>query len=179
MCNSTSHSTTQIPLITLLLRSRDWIRQRTGTRSSALIDWHYLDQLEEGSLGQALVAHLQHHQLQPFASGPRQMQLHDTVHVLTGYGVDLLGELEVQAFLLGCEGRPAHIVLGLGLLHKIVWDQTLGSDPQTVWQRAYTAFQRGRQSSFDPRRWNPQEAWHLPLDQIRQDLGLTVVGVSA
>jgi ubiquinone biosynthesis protein Coq4 len=34
-------------------------------------------------------------------SGPRRQQLHDGIHVLTGYGTDPVGEAEVQAFLLG------------------------------------------------------------------------------
>lgn len=164
--------TNQIPVASFLIKTLGQIHQRTAADPTPLVDLQYLQRLEQNSLGRALVAHLDHHQLQPFSQGPRRVQLHDTVHVLTGYGVDLLGEIEVQAFLLGCKLRPGNIVLALGLLHKLLWSADTKLDHELIWNRIQTAYRRGQQSSFDPADWSPQDLWHQPLDQVREHLGI-------
>lgn len=79
-----------------------------------------------GSLGHAWAQHLDDNGLKPFDYGPRRQQLHDGVHVLTGYGTDPLGEAEVQAFLLGARFHPANLVLLLGLLRGVTRQRRQG-----------------------------------------------------
>ncbi len=170
--NHSVNSPNQIPVGSFVLKTWGQIHQLTAVDPTPLVDPQSLQHLEQDSLGQALIAHLEHHQIQPFTFGPRRLQLHDTVHVLTGYGVDLLGEIEVQAFLCGCKFRLGQIVLGLGLLSKLWRNSDQHPDHDLIWQRIQIAHQRGQQSRFDPDDWSPQDRWHQPLEQVRESLGI-------
>ncbi|WP_421654787.1 Coq4 family protein [Leptothermofonsia sp. ETS-13] len=129
------------------------------------VDLETLQHFPEGTLGRTLADFLEHYNLSPLTSGPRRKQLHDSVHVLTGYGTDPIGEAEVQAFLLGAKFSPIQIFLGLGLLHMI---RRQSPDRQhEVQQRLRQAYRRGRASHFDVDTWRPEEQWHLPLTQVR------------
>lgn len=54
----------------------------------SVFDLTELQSLAVGTLGRELVDHFAIHQLPPLTSGPRRKQLHDAVHVITGYGID-------------------------------------------------------------------------------------------
>lgn len=172
MVDTFSQAPNQTSVASFFLQTLGQIYQVTAADPTPLVDWQYLQHLEQDSLGHALMVHLDQHQIQPFSSGPRRLQLHDTVHVLTGYGVDLLGEVEVQAFLFGCKSHPLHIVLGLGILHKLLRSSNMGLDHNLIWHRIQAAHQRGQHSSFDPDNWSPEDLWHRPLDQVRESLDL-------
>lgn len=119
------------------------------------------------TLGHTLADFLATNNLQPLTGGFRRKQLHDTVHVLTGYGTDLIGEAEVQAFLLGAKFHLAQIVIGSGLLyliHRKMPNHSLGS----LKTKLTAAFDRGRNSTFDVDTWQPESEWHLPVAQVRQ-----------
>lgn len=172
MLNTVNHPSPQVPVALFIVRTLGQINKLTAVGPTPLIDWEYLQHLEQDSLGHALIEHLDQHKIQPFSQGPRRLQLHDTVHVLTGYGVDLLGETEVQAFLFGCKSRPGHIMVGLGLLYKLLWKSDQQLNHKLIWHRIQTAYLRGQQSSLEPDDWSPQELWHQPLDQVRESLDL-------
>lgn len=95
----------------------------------------------------------------------RLREVHDVVHVVTGYGTDDLGELELQWFNLGNSGFGplplivfvAFFVKGHTKKHGGLWK---------VWKRAYAAYRRGRRS----RRlfsivW--EDYWHLPVRDVQ------------
>ncbi|MEB3292905.1 MAG: hypothetical protein VKJ24_07080 [Synechococcales bacterium] len=129
--------------------------------------------LPAGSLGHTLAEHFLKTGLQPLTSGPRRKQLHDAVHVLTGYGTDPVGELEVQAFMLGAKFFPTHLFLAIALLHLADRQRhPLGLSHGTLIQRMHQAYQRGQRSSFDIDRWQPERQWHLPLQTVQQMLHL-------
>lgn len=124
--------------------------------------------LPSGTLGRSLADFLDQQQLAPFQTGPRRKQLHDSVHVLTGYGADPIGEAEVQAFLLGAKFHLAHLVLGGGLLRMI--HRRVAPLPlfhADVRQRLWAAYWRGQRSIFDVDTWQPEAQWHLPLSQVQ------------
>ncbi|MBW4488011.1 MAG: ubiquinone biosynthesis protein COQ4 [Trichocoleus desertorum ATA4-8-CV12] len=57
--------------------------------------------LPTGTFGGAWADFLDQNGRSPLTTGFRHKQLHDGIHILTGYGSDSLAEAEVQAFLLG------------------------------------------------------------------------------
>jgi ubiquinone biosynthesis protein COQ4 len=125
--------------------------------------------LPTGTLGKALVDHFAHNGFQPLTTGPRRKQLHDAVHVLTGYGTDPVGELEVQAFMLGAKFFPGHIVLSVALLHLADrhHDQ-LGISRWEILCRMCQAYDRGTRSTLDIDTWQPEYQWHLPLIEVQK-----------
>ncbi|AKG23231.1 Coq4 family protein [Calothrix sp. 336/3] len=152
------------PDISCFLHQVDQIGEKLGINVTAIINLDELQQLPPDTLGHILADHFTQNQLPPFTTGPRRKQLHDAVHVLTGYGTDPVGEAEVQAFLLGAKFSPIQIVLGLGLLGMIY----RFSSSQGIYYRLWQAYQRGQASSFDIDTWQAEEEWHLPLSQVQK-----------
>ena len=110
------------------LKAVSWLSDRLGTSTAPIVDLGYLrwpsgpvlrPSLPTGTFGRAWADHLDDAGLAPLDYGPRRQQLHDGIHVLTGYGTDPLGEAEVQAFLLGAKFRLIHGALMLGLLRGV------------------------------------------------------------
>jgi ubiquinone biosynthesis protein Coq4 len=133
-----------------------------------------LKTLPPDSLGGNLANFLEKESLAPLVTGPRRKQLHDVVHVLTGYGTDLVGEAEVQAFLLGAKFHPLNLFLGLGLLRAIRRNRVLS--PSKLRPRLWQAYQQGRKSRLDVDRWEPELKWALPLSEIQAQLNLQGIG---
>lgn len=152
------------------LASVDRVSDRLKISVPAIVDLDALRRLPPGTLGRSLADHLDQQQFQPFTTGPRRKQLHDGVHVLTGYDTSPIGEAEVQAFLLGAKFHFAQIVLGLGTLRLIY--RHCPQTPQ-VWQRLWQAYQRGQASTFDVDRWQPETQWMLPLTQVQQQFQIS------
>ena len=133
----------------------------------------YLEQLEQlpaHSLGRGLVDFLAANHLNALTTGPRRKQLHDSVHVLTGYGADPIGEAEVQSFLLGAKFSPIQVILGTSLISA-----TRRHQPQInlgeLKLRLYLAYRRGQNSNFDVDSWEPE--WSMPVADIRQKYAIT------
>ncbi len=132
-----------------------------------------LSTLPAGTLGKELVNHFAQSGFQPLTTGPRRKQLHDAVHVLTEYSTDYLGELEVQAFMLGAKFFPGHIILSLALLHLA--DQQhhqLGITRWEILRRMRQAYDRGTRSPLDIDNWQAEQQWHRPLTEVQQKLNL-------
>ena len=146
------------------LNAVDRVSDRLGISVPAVVHLEPLRQLPPGTLGRSLADHLDQQQFRPFTTGPRRKQLHDAVHVLTGYDTSPIGEAEVQAFLLGAKFHPAQIALGLGTLRLVY--KHCPSCPH-LWQRLWQAYQRGQASTFDVDRWQPETQWALPLTQVQ------------
>ncbi|OLP15721.1 hypothetical protein BST81_24685 [Leptolyngbya sp. 'hensonii'] len=152
-------------LIPKFLDTVDRIGDQLGLNVPPIADLDALRHLPPGTLGRTLADGLDQAQLAPFTTGPRRKQLHDAVHVLTGYSTDPIGEAEVQAFLLGAKFHPAHILLGLGILHLLRHQAELSA--AIIWTRLGQAYQRGLASHFDVDRWHPETQWHLPLAEVQ------------
>lgn len=164
-------STTSPPCAVRLLHLSDRVLHALGLVGQPVVNLEQLQHCPPNSLGQMVVAHFTHHQIQPFTTGLRRKQLHDVVHVLTGYGTDPIGELEVQAFLLGAKLHPANLVISLGLF-RLVWSQGMELTRSQLHQRFQAAYKRGHQANFDPDTWQPEQSWSTPLNVVQDYYGV-------
>ena len=159
-----------------LIQRVTWLSDHLGLSEPPIVDAAYLRQLPEGSFGRAWVDTLEAAGLEPLNSGSRRQQLHDGIHVLTGYGTDPLGEAQVQAFLMGAKFHLFHgIILGQMLLavtlSKSVAHHIGKSDQFTVQDlldHLNSAYQRGCQSKLDPDHWQPEYLWYFSLAHVRE-----------
>ena len=152
-----------------------WVNDRLDLNVPPIVEMDYLRSLPSGTLGRAWAEHLDANGLDPFVRGPRRQQLHDGIHVLTGYGTDPVGEAEVQAFLLGAKFRLANMLIGLGLLRAIQRQrrqQILALSHAAVRSHLLMAYHRGRNSHFDPDTWQPEELWERSLVKAQTDFGI-------
>lgn len=158
------------PIINLFLSNIDLITGAVGLNVPQIVHIEKLRSLPDGSLGKAWADSLDRHNLKPLTTGARRKQLHDGMHVLTGYGIDPIGEAEVQAFLLGAKFNPIHILLMLGLSRLIQKQrsQRLPHQPSLLLrERLWQAYERGQTSHFDIDRWQPELSWEMPLSQAQ------------
>jgi ubiquinone biosynthesis protein COQ4 len=169
---------TPVPLLNPFLMLLDLTTEAMGLHVQAIVDIDYLRSLPSDSFGKAWANHLDESNLLPFSAGVRLKQIHDGVHVLTGYDTSPLGEAQVQLFLLGTKFRIRHIVLCLGLLRPIIWGlrrhgrmNQLPDAVRSLWE----AFRRGQQASFDLDIWQPELSWDVPLDVVRAQLEIYAI----
>ncbi|WP_413171491.1 Coq4 family protein [Anabaena azotica] len=137
-----------------------------GLNVPQVVNSEKLNSLPNGTFGRTWADFIHKNNLQPFTTGSRRKQLHDGVHVLTGYAIDPVGEAEVQAFLLGAKFTVANLMLGLGLLRMIY--RNLNYQQQFSWEKLQKAYQRGCESNFDPDTWQPEFLWDLPLTDVQK-----------
>lgn len=162
------------PLVGWFLQTVNHLIAVFGRDRPTIVDLAQLRQLPAGSLGRTLADTLAEKQLTPFLKGPRRMQLHDTVHILTGYDTDPIGEAEVQAFLLGAKFNPAQIILAIGLLnviHRQITPFPLLTSAQ-IRKRLWQAYWRGYRATFDVDTWQPETQWASPLTQVQKQFHL-------
>lgn len=101
---------------------------------------------------------------------------HDLWHVVTGFDTDVPGEAGLQAFYLAqFPARLATILLGIVMLNTFLWrfderDARMDAIAQG-WQLGKQA-----QPLFGVR-W--AELWHVPLADVRVQLGLPAAGIAA
>ena len=78
--------------------------------------------LPEGTLGRELAQYYEDHQIEPFSTdqplrndvdyvSKRYRETHDIYHLLTGYGTDVMGEMQLQAFVRGNLGIRAPLMI--------------------------------------------------------------------
>lgn len=123
------------------------------------------------SLGRAWIDLVTANGYSLLTSGPRRKQLHDAIHVLTGYGTDDWGELEVQAFLLGCKFHSFHLPLIAGLLRRLL----MAGELRGAWvDRVRAAYDRGRFAAptFDPDTWPAEYLLDMPIPIAQDCLGI-------
>jgi ubiquinone biosynthesis protein COQ4 len=144
------------------LKAVDRVAEFFGQNIPPIVDLEELQRLFPGTLGREWADFLDRNHLSPLATGPRRKQLHDGVHVLTGYGTDPVGEAEVQAFLLGAKFRPIHLVILVAPLLFMLQHPQAGNT-----QRLWWAYQRGRRSCFDIDRWEPELLWDFSLADVQ------------
>ncbi|MDZ8187307.1 MAG: Coq4 family protein [Nostoc sp. ChiSLP02] len=162
----TSAASSDLPLrAQKLLDLLDRLTEIQGKNVSPIVEIEKLRSLPAGTFGRSWANFIDENNLTPFITGSRRKQLHDGVHVLTGYSTDPIGEAELQAFLLGTKFTITNFLLGLGFLRVI--HKNLNSQQQFSWDRLWQAYQRGLHSEFDPDIWQPEKLWHLPLTNVQ------------
>ncbi|MGD1905195.1 MAG: hypothetical protein ACFB0C_04280 [Leptolyngbyaceae cyanobacterium] len=172
---SSSLEMIQAQRVEYFLQVLSWVSDRFGLNQPPIVNLDDLRSLAPDSLGYAWAEHLDANGLQPFDQGMRRQQLHDGLHVLTGYGIDPIGEAEVQAFLLGAKFRLVHIlllggtVMGINRRHR---HQLIVLSPGELRARLRAAYDRGRNSLLDPDTWRPEILWEQSLADVQGAFGL-------
>lgn len=100
----------------------------------------------------------------------RMRQTHDIWHTVTGFGVDVAGEIGLQAFQLAQNRSPLAVMLMAGaILHTIRANANLNELMQVI-DRGYRMGLQAR--PFLAQKW--EEAWEKPLTEWRSQLGIMV-----
>ena len=159
-------------------RAIAWMADRLGPRESPIVDVQYLRQLPAGTFGRQWIDTMDAAGLVPFSSGSRRQQLHDGVHVLTGYPVDPLGEAEVQAFLTGSKFQLLHgvmlsqMVVAVTLFKPMVLRVGKRLRAPEIVKHVMMAYRRGRQARLDLDQWEPEKVWELPYGEVQAMFGI-------
>jgi ubiquinone biosynthesis protein Coq4 len=163
------------PWVGTFLSTLDQVTDLFGLNVPPIVNLDVLRSLPSGSFGRAWADHLDALGLSPLSTGVRLKQIHDGVHVLTGYDTTPIGEAQVQLFLLGSKFRLRHILLALGLavpIYRYLQHRRDCHKVATVWKELVKAYQCGQQTSFDIETWHPELTWHLWLADVRSQLGI-------
>jgi ubiquinone biosynthesis protein COQ4 len=99
----------------------------------------------------------------------RYREIHDMLHIVTGYGTDPIGELELQAFVFGNIGLR-HPVLILTLTGMF---RPMGIPP--IWKyfaKLRAAYRRGRASHDVALRPRYERYWNQRVVDVRREVGL-------
>lgn len=161
---------------------------RNGTPYPALLtDLEGLRALPAGTLGREYVRELDERGIHPtelarqtasaHAGRPftrehayvrdRVRDVHDLLHTLTGYGIDVNGEAGVLAFTFGQTGNKGWAVLTvlnqLGALAQRRFDG---------WLTAWRAYRKGRRARFVPAVQDWERLLQTPLEAVRRELDI-------
>ncbi|MDC3962117.1 Coq4 family protein [Polyangium jinanense] len=144
------------------------------------LDLTALERLPEGTLGHAFARYFRDNKISPFETtlelksdiefiSKRYREIHDLLHVLTGYGTDVVGEMELQAYCLGNVGlRTTAFVLLNGSLFLLKTPQS-GVGRSAYLQRVWAAYRRGHASApFLDFRF--EDHWETPVATLRARL---------
>lgn len=100
----------------------------------------------------------------------RSNETHDIWHVVTGYGVDVVSEIALQAFYFGQteEDSFAMLLMAVGCLNAVI------HAPQNMtrlMRGIVEGYERGRRAkSFYPVQW--ETMWNRSLEEIRAELNV-------
>lgn len=152
------------------------------------LDLDALRALPEGTLGRAFAAIYDLENVEPFETdqpirndveylSKRYRETHDLYHVVTGYGTDLIGEMELQAFVRGnLRLRSPRVILpigvGIGLLRIRYLEGKVDPTPFRAreWRRRIAAARRlGEQAPPLLGFWF-EDHWETPLSEVRRQL---------
>lgn len=158
---------------------RRMLSERPSLQSKDL-DLVALERLPEGTLGHEFARYFRDNKLSPFETtielktdidfiAKRYRETHDLLHVLTGYGTDVVGEIELQAYALGNLGiRTAALILLVGTLGQLK-GQRAGADLSAYVRRVWAAYRRGRASRQFLGFWF-EHHWETPVATLRTRL---------
>ncbi|MBV6621462.1 MAG: hypothetical protein KI793_00675 [Rivularia sp. (in: Bacteria)] len=160
-----NNSTIKAPNAQGLFKIIDNLSEASGKDVPQIVEIEKLRFCKQGSFGKAWANFLDDNNLQPLTTGFRRKQLHDGVHVLTGYDSSPIGEAELQAFLLGAKFSLLNLAIAMGTLRMI--RKRLPNQTKEARERMWKAYQRGQSCNFNPDTWEPELLWHLPLEKVR------------
>jgi hypothetical protein len=142
-----------------------------------------LEHAPAGSLGKTYFDGMRSHGFSlPGEKGspPEFIVLHDLTHVLSGYGVDPEGELQVAAFHAGCrreEKDPfAFIMFALASFQLDMTPSPIvtGTKGKFDPERFLRALERGTRCTIDPTDgWDPWSVMNEPLEALRDRYHIT------
>jgi ubiquinone biosynthesis protein COQ4 len=136
--------------------------------------------LPAGTLGNLLARYYAEYKIQPFVSdfpvasdeeylAKRYREIHDVVHLVTGYAADPMGEVELQAFILG------NLRFRSSLL-AIVYVAVVRPDGLPhIWKYAdklWAAYRRGRHSADVTLAPDYERYWASSINEVRGLFGL-------
>jgi ubiquinone biosynthesis protein COQ4 len=139
------------------------------------MDFEALARLPEGTLGHEFAHYFQDKGIEPFSFefplendadflNKRYRETHDIHHIITGYGIDEIGEIELQAFYVGNLGlRHAALIVFFSIPFEIKRSGLRGLGKHV--RRLRAAYRRGKDSrqllnvSFD-------ELWDRPVAEL-------------
>ena len=147
----------------------------------APIDLDALEQLPAGSLGQCYASQLKSQGITPdtlIDPAPitsdqefivhRLKETHDIVHVLTGFGVDGVGEIGLQAFNLAQNRSPLAVLLIFGGMLKTLQDDR---PLEALLHAISRGFEMGLKAECVVA-CKLEDAWERPLSEWRAELKL-------
>ncbi|EPX65086.1 hypothetical protein D187_000511 [Cystobacter fuscus DSM 2262] len=144
------------------------------------LDLAALERLPEGTLGHEFARYYRDNKISPFQTtlelkndvdflSKRYRETHDLQHVLTGYATDVVGEMELQAYILGNLGlRTTMFVLLNGTVGQLKAPQS-GIERSEYLRRVWAAYRRGRASPRFLDFWF-EEHWETPVATLRARL---------
>lgn len=167
-------------------RGRRLLEERPSLQGDE-VDLEALRALPEGTLGHELARYYEEHGIAPFTTtqpvqsdmdyvSKRYRETHDIYHLLTGYGTDVVGEMELQAFVRGNLGSRAPLMmLPFGWFAMRFGVSIAGGDapaplPLTDYARRIRAARR-RGASIAPLIMIPfEDYWSCPVEELRREL---------
>lgn len=156
-------------------QGRRMLSERPSLQGKEL-DLSALERLPEGTLGHEFARYFRDNKISPFETtlelkndidfiGKRYRETHDVLHLLTGYGTDVVGEMELQAYALGNLGiRSAVLILLFGTVEQLKARQP-GIGMSEYLRRLKTAYQRGRASKLFLDVWY-EHHWETPVSML-------------
>lgn len=139
------------------------------------LDLDALERLPEGTLGHEFVRYFRKNGIEPFVTAfpiqsdvdylsKRYRETHDLFHVITGYGTDVTGEMELQAFVLGNLGlRQAILILAYSVPLQLKELGIVNFRPYLA--RIWAAYMRGRHSR-EMLSVNYEKLWEQPVSVL-------------
>jgi ubiquinone biosynthesis protein COQ4 len=158
---------------------RRLLTERPSFQREAL-DLPSLEHMAPGTLGHELARHYRVNAIQPFERtgaiqddveylANRYREIHDILHVVTGYRVDRIGELELQAFVLGnLHSRSAAFVI-LFLTWRLMRRRPPGFRVSSYAVRLWAAFRRGSRAP-EVLSFSFEQHWDRPLSSVSDQL---------
>ena len=142
------------------------------------VSFEALERMPEGSFGHAFSRYFGEHAISPLkeAVAPaetdedyvctRLREAHDILHVVTGYGTDEIGEVELQCFNLGnMPWGPIPWITIFGAVLMGLSRKQGGFRP--FFSRLFAAYQRGRMARcLADVIW--EDHWDMPLPRLQQ-----------
>ena len=148
------------------------------------IDLHELSQMKQGSLGKVFADNLLKEgfdpaeltDIDPFPINSdreyllhRDWQTHDIYHTLTGFDVNPLGEIALQAFSYANCRQPVHLFIMFASMFKS------GDSGLQVFESVLSAISRGFELGCQSPlllSYKLEEGWQRPISEWREDLNL-------
>jgi ubiquinone biosynthesis protein COQ4 len=151
------------------------------------VDLEALENMPEGTLGHELAVYYRENHIAPFSTdqplrndidyiSKRYRETHDIYHLLTGYGTDVMGEMELQAFVRGNLGiRAPLMILPFGFLASRFGASIAGSTENvepfalTEYVSAVRAAKKRGESLGPLIAIRFEDHWERPVEDLRRE----------